>query len=72
MSAITAAIPIADIRVLLFDVGGVLVELGGVEAMLGWLDNRLTPDQLWRRWLESENVRQFETGRIDAPQFAAG
>jgi putative hydrolase of the HAD superfamily len=66
------AIPIADIRVLLFDVGGVLVELGGVEDMLGWLGNRLTPDQLWRRWLESEHVRQFETGRIDAPQFAAG
>jgi len=66
------AIPIADIRVLLFDVGGVLVELGGVEDMLGWLDNRLTPDQLWRRWLESESVRQFETGLIDAPQFATG
>jgi HAD superfamily hydrolase (TIGR01509 family) len=66
------AIPVADIRVLLFDVGGVLVELGGVEAMLGWLDNRLTAEQLWRRWLESESVRQFETGRIDAPQFASG
>ena len=67
--------PVIDtskLRVLLFDVGGVLVELGGVEAMLGWLGNRLTPDQLWRRWLESENVRGFETGRIDAPQFATG
>jgi glucose-1-phosphatase len=72
LSATEPAIAIADIRILLFDVGGVLVELGGVESMLTWLDNRLTPDQLWRRWLESENVRRFETGRIDAPQFATG
>jgi len=72
LTATAPAIPVAEIRVLLFDVGGVLVELGGVEAILGWLDNRLTPDQLWRRWLESESVRQFETGRIDASQFATG
>lgn len=72
LSATTAAIPIAEVRILLFDVGGVLVELGGVEAMLGWLDNRLTPEQLWRRWLESDTVRQFESGRIDAPRFADG
>jgi glucose-1-phosphatase len=62
----------ADIRVLLFDVGGVLVELGGVEAILGWLDNRLTAEQLWHRWLHSDSVRRFETGRIDAAAFAAG
>ncbi|MGA8708021.1 MAG: HAD family phosphatase [Steroidobacteraceae bacterium] len=62
----------ADIRVLLFDVGGVLVELGGVDAILGWLGNRMTPEQLWQRWLHSVAVRQFETGRIDAHQFAAG
>ena len=62
----------ADIRVLLFDVGGVLVELGGVEAILGWLGNRMTPAQLWQRWLHSVAVRQFETGRIDQHQFAAG
>jgi putative hydrolase of the HAD superfamily len=64
--------PAADIRVLLFDVGGVLVELGGVESILGWLDFRLSPEELWRRWLQSAAVRQFETGQIDAAQFAAG
>ncbi|HEY3809255.1 MAG TPA: HAD family phosphatase [Steroidobacteraceae bacterium] len=60
------------VRVLLFDVGGVLVELRGVEIILAWLGNRLTAEQLWHRWLQSDAVRGFETGRIDAPQFAAG
>lgn len=62
----------ADVRVLLFDVGGVLVELRGVEIILGWLGNRLTAEQLWHRWLQSVPVRQFETGRIDAVEFATG
>jgi HAD superfamily hydrolase (TIGR01509 family) len=61
----------SPVRVLLFDVGGVLVELRGVEIILSWLGNRLTAEQLWQRWLQSVPVRQFETGRIDAPEFAA-
>src|ERR1700691_4731565 len=61
-----------EIRVVLFDVGGVLVQLGGVETMLGWLGGAVTPDELWRRWLQSAAVRQFETGRIEAHEFAAG
>ncbi len=60
------------ISVLLFDVGGVLVELGGVDAILGWLEHRISAEELWRRWLRSESVRKFETGRIDAGGFAAG
>jgi glucose-1-phosphatase len=61
-----------EIRVLLFDVGGVLVQLSGVETMLEWLGPQVTTDELWRRWLQSTPVRQFETGRIDANEFAAG
>jgi glucose-1-phosphatase len=68
----TTAAANPDIRVLLFDVGGVLVELGGVEVILAWLGNRITAEELWRRWLQSEVVRGFETGQIDAPTFAAG
>jgi HAD superfamily hydrolase (TIGR01509 family) len=59
-----------DIRVLLFDVGGVLVQLSGVDTMLEWLGNKVTSVELWRMWLRSESVRQFETGQIDADQFA--
>jgi HAD superfamily hydrolase (TIGR01509 family) len=61
-----------DIRVVLFDVGGVLVELGGVATLLGWLGARITLPELWSLWLRSPSVRAFETGRIDAGQFAAG
>jgi len=61
-----------DIRVLLFDVGGVLVQLGGVTVILEWLGNRMSAEELWRRWLQSVAVRQFETGQIDAWTFASG
>jgi glucose-1-phosphatase len=61
-----------DICVVLFDVGGVLVELGGVETMLAWLGPTVSADELWRRWLTSTSVRHFETGKIDAQAFAGG
>ena len=59
-----------DIRVVLFDVGGVLVELSGVATLLDWLDHRITAQELWSLWLHSPSVRAFETGRVDAGQFA--
>jgi glucose-1-phosphatase len=60
-----------DIRVLLFDVGGVLVQLSGIDIMLGWLGHNMTADDLWRLWLRSEAVRKFESGRIGAGDFAS-
>lgn len=61
-----------DIRVLLFDVGGVLVQLSGVEVMLAWLGPTRTLEEMWWMWLHSAPVRQFETGKIDAIEFASG
>jgi HAD superfamily hydrolase (TIGR01509 family) len=61
---------VKDVRVVLFDVGGVLVQLSGVETMLGWLGKTITADELWIRWLRSTSVRQFETGQIEAGEFA--
>jgi putative hydrolase of the HAD superfamily len=58
-------------RVVLFDVGGVLVELSGVATVLGWVADRWTPAELWRKWLHSPAVRAFETGRCDAQTFAS-
>lgn len=58
------------IRVVLFDVGGVLVELGGVETLLGWLGSGATVEQLWPVWLRSPAVRAFEGGRIEPLAFA--
>jgi glucose-1-phosphatase len=62
----------ADIRVLLFDVGGVLVQLTGTQVILEWLGNRMTHDEFWRRWLLSDSVRGFETGSISDWTFAQG
>jgi HAD superfamily hydrolase (TIGR01509 family) len=59
------------IQVVLFDVGGVLVQLRGVAALLEWLPQRPTSEALFRTWLQSPAVREFETGRCDAERFAA-
>ncbi len=60
----------ADIDVVLFDLGGVLVELAGVDQMLAWSRGIDTHEELWRRWLHSPVVRRFETGGIGREAFA--
>jgi putative hydrolase of the HAD superfamily len=62
--------PSAKIEVVLFDLGGVLVELTGESTMLGWLGNQITLDELWVKWLASPAVRDFERGRISTQLFA--
>ncbi len=58
-------------QVVLFDLGGVLIELGGVASMreLTGIDS---DDELWRRWLGCPWVRRFESGQCSADEFAAG
>jgi len=56
--------------VVLFDVGGVLVQLNGVPTMLRWLGRRVSTDELWKMWLTSPTVRAFESGQIAAEAFA--
>jgi putative hydrolase of the HAD superfamily len=58
------------VRVVLFDLGGVLVEVAGVTEMLRWVGPGLDEEGLWRRWLHSPAVRAFETGRSSADEFA--
>lgn len=65
-----SGIGVNQVRVVLFDLGGVLVETAGVPTMLGWMDNRISPEELWKLWLQSPAVRAFETGRTDAESFA--
>ena len=57
--------------VILFDLGGVLIELAGVDRMLELCNHALSADELWARWLTSEGVRQFETGRAGPDAFGA-
>ena len=58
------------INAIVFDLGGVLVELSGVNTMLRWSALNLNEEGLWQRWLHSPTVRAFETGVINADQFA--
>lgn len=58
------------VEVILFDLGGVLIELAGVEQMIEWSPGIATHEELWRRWLHSSAVRRFETGAIGREEFA--
>lgn len=57
-------------KLLLFDLGGVLVKLGGVELMMEWTGGRFTEEQLWHEWLTCPHVRDFESGRTEPSEFA--
>lgn len=59
-----------EIRVVLFDVGGVLVELSGLAILLSWLGHRVTAEQVRTLWLTSPIVRSFETGKMPPAAFA--
>ncbi len=59
------------IELVLFDLGGVLIEFGGVESMRE-LTGIERDDELWRRWLTCPWVRSFERGQCSAEDFAAG
>ena len=60
-----------DIDVVLFDLGGVLIDFGGVDPMKE-LAGIATDDELWQRWLTCRWVRSFERGECTADEFAAG
>ncbi len=58
------------IEVVLFDMGGVLVELGNLVDELGVSD--MTLEEFWGRWLASPVVREFERGDGSVDAFADG
>lgn len=57
--------------IVLFDLGGVLIDFAGVEPMkaLAGIDS---DDELWARWLSCRWVRSFERGQCSPDEFAAG
>jgi glucose-1-phosphatase len=62
---------VADpVELVLFDLGGVLIELAGVRPMLEFsgIDSE---EELWRRWLSCRWVRRFESGGCSEAEFAA-
>ena len=61
----------ARTELVLFDLGGVLIQPGGVAAMRE-LSGIGSDDELWARWLGCPWVRRFEAGRCTPGEFAAG
>jgi glucose-1-phosphatase len=61
----------ARVDIVLFDLGGVLIELSGVPVMLE-LTGIESEEALWRRWLTCRWVRRFESGGCSGAEFAAG
>ena len=61
----------APIEVVLFDLGGVLIDFGGVGPMRA-LAGTDSDEELWRRWLTCPWVRSFERGGCSAQDFAEG
>lgn len=57
-------------EIVLFDLGGVLINWDGANGLTGLLGERLSPEAGRRFWLESPAVRDFESGRINASEFA--
>lgn len=57
------------IDVVLFDLGGVVIELSGVPVWQSWTGEE-DEAQVWERWLKSTAVRRFESGRSVADEFA--
>jgi putative hydrolase of the HAD superfamily len=60
-----------SVEIVLFDLGGVLLEVGGVAPMRE-LSGIETDEELWARWLGCRWVQQLETGRCTPEEFAAG
>lgn len=62
-----------EYRVLLFDLGGVLVEIDGVAALQRMLGRPLSQEEIWQRWLTASPwVSLFESGRCTPEVFATG
>ena len=66
------------IDLVVFDLGGVLMELSGVAEMgrLTGIHSEETgihsEEQIWARWLSCEWVRRFERGRCSIEEFSSG
>jgi len=59
------------VDIVLFDLGGVLIDFGGVDRMKELA--RIEDDELlWHRWLTCPWVRRFECGACSDADFAAG
>jgi len=58
-------------QVILFDLGGVLIESTGRASLRALLPDKPGRDQVLDRWIQSPTVKQFERGLLSPQAFAA-
>jgi glucose-1-phosphatase len=58
-------------KVLVFDLGGVLIDNSGPDRLAAMLPHDSESGDIRLRWLASPAVRQFERGQISANEFAS-
>lgn len=59
------------VEVILFDLGGVLVEFDGITPLVALSGGALSREQARKFWLLSDAVRRFEVGKCGGDEFAA-
>jgi len=58
------------INLILFDLGGVLIDFTGAKKILEWTREKMTEPELITWYFNSPAVREFETGKIGTENFA--
>ncbi len=61
----------ANRRIILFDIGGVLVHSNGIQALQRLLPSGNREEEILHRWNQSHAVLQFERGRSTPSAFAS-
>ncbi|MBM4267129.1 MAG: HAD family phosphatase [Deltaproteobacteria bacterium] len=64
----TGSSAVAPFDVILFDLGGVVIELDGPPIRAAWTSEQ-DETEVWRRWIHSTAVRRFESGRGSSAEF---
>jgi putative hydrolase of the HAD superfamily len=57
-------------RLIIFDLGGVLVRNQGCQKIISWSSRNMTVNDYNDEWIKSQTVREFEKGMISAEIFA--
>lgn len=63
---------ISAFDVLLFDLGGVLIDFAGFDELGHLLPGGVTRDEVRERWISSPSVQKFERAGITPQEFARG
>ncbi len=59
----------SNYSVIMFDLGGVLIDCGPFSKMVGWANWTNEPSELETRWLDSAAMTEYQSGNISTKEF---